>query len=81
MRKSFLLAFLLLFTTYLTQAQFTAGNLAVFRAEGNNPNTTVSIIEVDRATAGQTFPVTSYAIEGTTGPNALRVSGSAGTTG
>jgi hypothetical protein len=81
MRKSFLLAFLLLSITYLTQAQFTAGNLAVFRADAGTNNTTLSIIELDRVTAAQTTPVTTVAINGTTGPNALRISGSAGTTG
>ena len=81
MRKSFLLAFLLLSINYLTQAQFTAGNLAVFRADANANNTTLSIIELDRVTAAQSTPVTTVAINGTTGPNALRISGSAGTTG
>ncbi|OQP55836.1 hypothetical protein A4H97_19755 [Niastella yeongjuensis] len=80
MRKPFLLTFLLLSITYLIQAQFTAGNLAVFRADVKANNTTVTIIELNRVTAGQSLPVSSYGILGT-GPNALRISGSAGTTG
>lgn len=81
MRKSFLLSFLLLSITCLTQAQFTAGNLAVFRADANANNTSFTIIELNPTTAAQAAPVTSVSINGTTLPNALRTSGSATSTG
>ncbi len=80
MRKSFLLTFLLLSIACLTQAQFTPGNLAVFRTDASSNNTTLSIIELSRVTAAQPAPVSTVAINGTTGPNALRISASAGTT-
>lgn len=81
MRKSFLLSFLLLSITYLTQAQFTAGNLAVFRADASTNNSTFTIIELNPVTAAQAAPVTTVSINGTTLPNALRTSGSATSTG
>ena len=63
------------------QAQFTPGNLAVFRAESASANNTAfSIIEINPA-AAQPSPVSVVAINGTTGANALRTSGSASSTG
>ena len=63
-------------------AAFTAGNLAVFSADNYNANnTTFTILELGPSTANQASPVNSIAINGTTGANALRTSGSAATTG
>jgi len=63
-------------------ANFTAGNVAVFQADSASANnTTISILEIDGSTASQPTPVQTISINGTTGPDALRTSGSAGTTG
>ncbi len=63
-------------------AAFTAGNLAVFSADAASANnTTFTILELSPATANQSSPVNSISINGTTGPNALRTSGSATSTG
>src|ERR1035441_3244782 len=64
------------------RAAFTAGNLAVFSADSASANnTTFSILELSPSTANQSSPVNSIAINGTSGPNALRTSGSGSTTG
>ena len=61
-------------------AAFTDGNLAVILAASSSANnTTMSVVEVNTTTAGQT-PTNIIAIEGATGANALRVSGSATST-
>ena len=54
---------------------FTAGNLAVLRAEEADSNTPASIVELDPNTAGQS-PSNIIAIPGT-GATGLRFSGSA----
>src|ERR1700741_427310 len=62
-----------------SKAQFTSGNIAVFvAASASGNNTTGSIVELNTTTAGQS-EVSTYSISGT-GTNALRFSGSAGTT-
>lgn len=64
------------------RAQFTAGNLVLFRAESASANNTnFSIIELSPSAANQAAPVTTTAINGTTGSSALRTSGSASSTG
>ena len=64
------------------RAAFTAGNLAVFSADvASANNTTFTILELSPSTANQSSPVNSIAINGTTGANALRTSGSASSTG
>lgn len=66
----------------LQAANFTTGNLAVFQADvASANNTTFSILELDYLTANQPTPVQTISINGTNGPDALRTSGSAGTTG
>ena len=61
---------------------FTAGNLAVLQADNaSTNNTTITILELSPTTASQSSPVNSIPINGTTMPNALRTSGSAGTVG
>ncbi|MES1159196.1 MAG: lamin tail domain-containing protein, partial [Bacteroidota bacterium] len=78
----FLLLTLFLLSLSALQAQFTPGNLAIFRAESASANNTnFSIIELNPTTANQTSPVTTIAINGTTGATALRTSGSASSTG
>lgn len=61
-------------------AQFTVGNLAVFVADSSVSNTTASIVELNKTSASQTA-VNTYTINGATGTNALRFSGSASSTG
>ena len=63
-------------------AAFTAGDLAVFSADAASANnTSFTILELSPASANQSSPVNSIPINGTTGPNALRTSGSASSTG
>jgi len=58
------------------RAAFTTGNLAVFSADSaTGNNTTFTILELSSTTAGQSSPVNSIAINGTTGGTALRTSG------
>src|SRR5262249_9178943 len=58
------------------------GNLAVFSADSASANnTTFTILELSPSTANQSSPVNSIPINGTSGPNALRSSGSATSTG
>jgi hypothetical protein len=60
------------------RAAFTAGNLAVFSADSASANnTTFTILELSPSTANQASPVNSIPINGTSGPSALRTSGSA----
>ena len=59
---------------------FTAGNLAVLQAAASANNTTCSILELNPATAAQPSAVNTVAISGT-GASALRISGSATSTG
>ena len=64
------------------RAAFTAGNLAVFLADSSTTNnTTFTILELDPSVASQSSPVNSIPINGTSGPDALRTSGSATSTG
>ena len=58
---------------------FSPGNLAVLRADGTTNNTTATILQIDSNTANQAAPINSVAIPGS-GPDALRVSGSATST-
>src|ERR1039458_10118242 len=59
------------------RAAFTAGNLAVFYADvASANNTKLTILELSPSTTNQSSPVNSIAINGTTGANALRTSGS-----
>jgi len=60
-------------------AAFTAGNLAVLQAAASANNTTASIVELSPTTPASN-PVQTIAISGT-GANALRISGSATSTG
>jgi hypothetical protein len=60
-------------------ASFTAGNLAVLLANGIANNTTASIVEINTTTANQSA-VQTIAIPGT-GTDAIRISGSATSTG
>jgi hypothetical protein len=61
-------------------APFTPGNLAILRADSASANnTTVSVVELDTVTPLQT-PTNIIPIDGTTLPNAIRVSGSATST-
>ncbi len=68
--------------TKLSKAQtFTNGNIAVLVATSSSANnTTASIIELTKTTAAQSA-VNTYFINGTSGINALRFSGSASSTG
>ncbi|MFP9098744.1 YDG domain-containing protein [Flavobacterium sp. RHBU_24] len=61
-------------------AQFTDGHLAAIVTPNDVSNTTATIIGVNPALVSQTTPSLSIAIPGT-GANAMRLSGSAGTTG
>ncbi|MEI7928753.1 MAG: hypothetical protein WCH40_09400, partial [Verrucomicrobiales bacterium] len=60
-------------------APFTAGNIAILQAAASANNTTCSVIELSPTTAGQT-PTNTISISGT-GASALRISGSATSTG
>jgi hypothetical protein len=60
---------------------FTTGDLAVFQADSNSANnTTFTIVEINPASSNGPA-VQSIPVNGTTGPNALRTSGSATSTG
>ncbi len=74
---------LALTTTLAFAAPFSPGNLTVLRADSNSANnTTATLVEVSTTTAGQTgAAVQAIAIDGTTAPNAIRISGSATSTG
>jgi hypothetical protein len=72
----------LIIATPRVHAAFTAGDLAVFSADvAGTTNTSFTILELSPATPNQSSPVNSISINGTTGPNALRTSGSASSTG
>ncbi len=72
---------LMAMTGALHGTPFTAGNLAVLRADSNAANnTTVTIVELNTTAAAQS-PTNAIAIDGATLPNALRFSGSATSTG
>ncbi len=58
---------------------FTQGNLLVIRADGSASNTTATVLEILPNVAAQGVPVQSISIPGT-GPNAIRVSGTATST-
>ena len=76
----FCLLLAIVFFSQAALAQFTAGNLALLRADGNAANnTTASIIQINTSTANQAA-ITTTSISGT-GANAIRVSGSATSTG
>jgi hypothetical protein len=69
-------------TPIYVEAAFTVGNLAVFSADSaSTNNTTFTILELGPSTANQSSPVNSIPINGTSGLNALRTSGSATSTG
>ena len=74
---------LALTTTLAFAAPFTPGNLTVLRADSNTlNNTTATLVEISTTTAGQTgAAVQAIAIDGTTAPNAIRISGSATSSG
>ncbi len=64
-------------------ASFAPGNLTVLRADSATlNNTTETLVEINTTTAGQTAgAVQAIAIDGATLPNAIRISGSASSTG
>lgn len=62
------------------QAAFTAGNLAVLRADASANNTTATILEISPTTISQPSPVQSFPISGIA-PTPMRFSGSATSTG
>lgn len=71
----FIIALSLSITNYAQT--FTAGNIALMvAADGTNANTTASVYELLSATANQSSPVNFFAINGTSGSNALRFQGS-----
>lgn len=78
MKKILLLSFTSFLIFSIAQAQFTAGNLAFLQAEASASNTTCSVIEINKTTAGQPA-LTTVVIDGT-GASALRFSGSATST-
>ncbi len=59
---------------------FTPGNLVALQAAASAANTTASILELSPATAAQASAINTVAISGS-GANALRISGSATSTG
>jgi uncharacterized protein YjiK len=65
----------------LQAAPFSAGNLAVVQAAASANNTTASVVEVSPASTTPTTPIQTIAVDGTTLPNAIRISGSATSTG
>ena len=73
------LLWLLLGTSLRAALPFTAGNLAVLQAAASVNNTTCSILELSPSVA-QVSPINTVAISGS-GANALRISGSATSTG
>ena len=77
-RKAALIAFFIS-SVIVAFSQFTPGNLAVSVATASANNTTGSIIELNTTSTGQTA-IQTIAIDGTTGPNAMRFSGSATST-
>src|SRR5438046_61229 len=72
---------LLLVWSMKASAAFTPGNLAVFSADSAGANNTPFTILELNPTANQISPVNSIPINGSSGPNALRTSGSASSTG
>ncbi|MBK6641652.1 MAG: hypothetical protein IPG39_10640 [Bacteroidetes bacterium] len=60
------------------QSSFNSSSIAVLVAAASASNTTVSVVELDKVTAGQS-PIQTISIPGT-GANAIRVSGSASST-
>jgi hypothetical protein len=79
MNKGLLFSCILLLSGSAIHAQFTQGNIAVLLTNSTLSNTTASILELSPTTAAQTTP-TTYAINGTTGTDAMRFSGSATST-
>jgi uncharacterized repeat protein (TIGR01451 family) len=65
----------------LFAAPFTAGNLAVLQAAASANNTTAAVVEVSPASSTPATPVQTISVDGTTAPNAIRISGSATSTG
>jgi Secretion system C-terminal sorting domain/Calx-beta domain len=81
--KNLLLTTALTVACFITKAQFTPGNLALFTAaSASNNNTTGSIVEINTTSAGQA-PINTFAIPSSTVTltNQLRFSGSATSTG
>jgi hypothetical protein len=66
--------------TRIVPASFAAGDLAVLQAAASANNTTASILELSPSAANQSTPVQTINISGT-GASAIRISGSAATTG
>ena len=64
-------------------APFTQGNLTLLRADSATlNNTTATLVEINATTAGQTAAgVQAISIDGASLPNAIRISGSASSTG
>ncbi len=65
-------------TPSMGQSSFNSSSIAVLVAAASASNTTVSVVELDKVTAGQS-PIQTISIPGT-GANAIRVSGSASST-
>src|SRR5262249_3553234 len=65
----------------LAPAAFTPGNLAILRANENDTNSPVSIVEISPTTAGQTNDAVQRIDVPGTGSSAIRVSGSDNSTG
>lgn len=82
MKKTFTFLAMISFAfAHVANAQeFTPGNLAVLVAEASANNTTFSVVELSPSISGQTAATNTFPISAT-GANALRFSGSAGTTG
>ncbi len=64
----------------IVPTNFTAGDLAVLQAAASANNTTASILELSPSVPNQSAAVLTVGISGT-GTNAIRISGSAATTG
>lgn len=65
-------------TPSMGQSSFNSSSIAVLVAAASASNTTASVVELDKITAGQS-PIQTISIPGT-GANAIRVSGSASST-
>ncbi len=67
--------------TVTAAINFTLSNLALFQiADNTSSNTTASIVEINRTTAAQSA-INTYSINGTSGANSLRFTGSATSAG
>jgi hypothetical protein len=81
MNKKLLISCASLFIAGASYAQFTAGDIAVFQtASATANNTTGAVLDLSSTVPAQTTPANTYTINGTTGANVLRFSGSATST-